>query len=203
MNEDSMKASSDLIRWLKMLALPAWARFALASIMLLILCSALGLLVWGLSYSQHETISSAVTMLTVGLPVGLIVVALIFGDGGARKLKTLTEVVLTKEVPQAILENLRSHAHASQSSEADIETKVRGCIAQDMERYQSCFFGASKEGYIQNQALLLNERKGFTGLVFIKTLGDDFLLDSAQRLYFTQDLAFFIRGLLSVEASHG
>ena len=48
MTDESFKTSSDLIRWLKMLALPAWARLGLALIMLLILLSALGLLGAGL-----------------------------------------------------------------------------------------------------------------------------------------------------------
>lgn len=254
MSEESIKSSNELIRWLKMLALPVWARFTLASIMLLILVSALGLLFWGLRYGEHESISSAVAMLTVGLPVGLIVVALVFGDGGARKLKALTQLVLTKEVPAAILENLSAHADEPRYTHADIKIKIRGCIAdyvfsvndkscrnekgghsvtlefklelnvkkvnfvvwvpgilndacltlsQRMEGYQSCFFGASKEGYIQNQVPVHGEKEGFMGLVFIKTLGDDFLLEPAQRLYFAQDFAFFIRGLLNVEAPHG
>lgn len=253
MSEESIKTSNELIRWLKMLALPAWARFALASIMLLILVSALGLLFWGLRYGEHESISSSVAMLTVGLPVGLIVVALVFGDGGAIKLKALTQLVLSKEIPAAILENLSASADESRYTHADIKTKIRGCIAdyvfsvndksrrddkgghgvtlefklelnvkkvnfvvwipatldqasltlsKRMEGYQSCFFGASKEGYIQNQIPLHGEREGFIGLVFIKTLGDDFLLEPAQRLYFAQDFAFFIRGLLNVEAPH-
>lgn len=254
MSEESIKTSNELIRWLKMLALPAWARFMLASIMLLIFVSALGLLFWGLRYGEHESISSAVAMLTVGLPVGLIVVALVFGDGGAGKLKALTQLVLTKEVPAAILENLSAHADESRYTHADIKTKIRGCIAdyvfsvsdkyfrndegdhnvtlefklelnvkkvnfvvwvpekadeahltlsQRIESYQSCYFGASKEGYIQNQIPLHGEREGFIGLVFIKTLGDDFLLEPAQRLYFAQDFAFFIRGLLNAEVPHG
>jgi hypothetical protein len=247
MSEESIKSSNDLIRWLKMLALPAWAKFILASIMLLILFSSLGLLLWGLRYSDHESISSAVAMLTVGLPVGLIVVALVFGDGGARKLKALTQSVLTKEVPEAILENLSPHIGDSRYTQANIKTKIRGCIAdyelsvndtsghrvtlefklelnvkkinfvlwvpgetdeaplklsQRLDSYQSCFFGAGKEGYIQNQAPLHGERKVHIGLIFIKTLGEDFLLDPAQRLYFSQDFAFFIRGLLDAEASH-
>ena len=254
MSEESIKTSNELIRWLKMLALPAWARFVLASIMLLILLSALGLLFWGLRHGEHESISSAVAMLTVGLPVGLIVVALVFGDGGARKLKALTQLVLSKEIPAAILENLSASADESRYTHAEIKTKIRGCIAdyafsvndryrpndkaghsetlefklelnvkkvnfvvwvpattdeasltlsQRMENYQSCFFGASKEGYIQNQIPVQGEREGFIGLVFIKTLGDDFLLEPAQRLYFAQDFAFFIRGLLNVQAPHG
>ena len=87
MTDESFKTSSDLIRWLKMLALPAWARLGLAVIMLLVLLSALGLLGAGLYHRDKDSIASAVTMLTVGIPVGLVVVALVFGDGGAQKLK--------------------------------------------------------------------------------------------------------------------
>ena len=126
MSEESIKASNDLIRWLKMLALPAWARFALASIMLLILFSALGLLLWGWHLGEHETIASAVTMLTVGLPVGLIVVALVFGDGGATKLKALTLQILTKEVPETILENLSANVENSRYAKAEITKKIQG-----------------------------------------------------------------------------
>lgn len=129
MSEESIKASNDLIRWLKMLALPAWARFALASIMLLILFSALGLLLWGWHLGEHETIASAVTMLTVGLPVGLIVVALVFGDGGATKLKALTLQILTKEVPETILENLSANVENSRYAKAEITKKIQGCVA--------------------------------------------------------------------------
>lgn len=255
MSEESIKASNDLIRWLKMLALPVGVRFALASIMLLILFSALSLLVWGLHSGAHETIASAVTMLTVGLPVGLIVVALVFGDGGATKLKALTLQILTKEIPETILENLSADADDSRYSKAKITKKIRGCIAdyrltvhdknrsnhssadtlltfefklelnvmkvnfviwipepkpdsthsvaQQLENYQSCFFGAEKEGYLQNETLLQGEKKGFLGMVFIKKLGEDFLINPAQRLYFAQDFAFFVRGLLAVEANHG
>jgi hypothetical protein len=34
------------------------------------------------------------------------------------------------------------------------------------------------------------------GQALIKALDEDFLLSPAQRLYFTQDLAFFLRGLI-------
>ncbi|MBA3058862.1 MAG: hypothetical protein KJ614_06160 [Gammaproteobacteria bacterium] len=133
MGEESVKTSNELIRWLKMLALAAWARIGLASIMLLILVSALGLFFW---------VPAAMDQASLTLP-------------------------------------------------------------QRMEGYQSCFFCASKEGYIQSQIPLHGEGEGFIGLVFIKTLGDDFLLEPARRLYVAQDAAFFIRALLNVEAPHG
>ncbi|MFN4005823.1 MAG: hypothetical protein ACK4J1_14050 [Hylemonella sp.] len=48
MTDESLKTSNDLIRWLKLLALPVGVKAALALIMLLILLSALGLLGLGL-----------------------------------------------------------------------------------------------------------------------------------------------------------
>lgn len=83
MNQEAVNTSSDLIRWWKMLALPAWARFALTLIMVLILCRALGLMAGGLFHGERETATSALGVLTVGLPIGRIVAAPTFGDGGA------------------------------------------------------------------------------------------------------------------------
>lgn len=254
MNEDSIKASSDLIRWLKMLALPNWAKTVLALVMLLILCSAMGLLVWGLFNARLEVISSAVAMLTVGLPVGLIVVALVFGDGGAGKLVELTNIVLTKEVPQAILSNLAANVGSTHYKHAKVEPALSGCIANylictdeystdkdtllktltlefklelnvkkanvviwvaiengedapdslaDLQNYQHIVAGAIAEGYLQNAAPVTNVRPGYVGFVFIKHLGDDFLLNPGDRLYFSQDLAFFVRALLSIASRHG
>lgn len=251
MTDESLKTSSDLIRWLKMLALPGWARLALALIMLLILFSALGLLGWGLFYRDKDSVASAVTMLTVGIPVGLIVVALVFGDGGARKLKTLTTHVLNDEVPGAILGNLSPNGNGERYAQAQVISRIRGCIAdyelivadshirkdlyierklafklelnvkkvnfvvwlpqaanrpdalsELLARYKSCFFGAEREGYVRNREPLSGERPSHVGIVFIKSLGDDFLLNPAERLYFAQDFAFFIRGLLDAEAPH-
>jgi hypothetical protein len=250
MNEESMKASGDLIRWLKMLSLPKWARVALALVMLLVLGCAVGLLIWGLLNSKLEVISSAVAILTVGLPISLIVLALVFGDGGANKLKDLTKLVLQKEVPDAVLQNLTSTAGETQFKGPRIVPTISGCVAdyvltannepastgnvakpvsleftlelnvkkanlviwipvlqddtgapseQRLAPYQSCFFGAAKEGYVQNTTPLHGHISGRVGFVFIKTLGDDFLLNPADRLYFAQDLAFFVRGLLNVE----
>jgi len=252
MTDESLKTSSDLIRWLKMLALPAWARLGLALIMLLILLSALGLLGAGLYHRDKDSIASAVTMLTVGIPVGLIVVALVFGDGGAQKLKALTERVLREEVPAALLENLSANGMGGRYAQARVTATIRGCIAdytlhiadthldpnihverrlnfklelnvkkvnfvvwlpqtahqaddfaELIVRYKSCFFGAEKEGYLRNGEPLYGEKLGHAGIVFIKALGDDFLLNPAERLYFVQDFAFFIRGLLDAEVADG
>jgi hypothetical protein len=235
-----------------MLALPAWARLGLAVIMLLILLSALGLLGAGLYQRDKDSIASAVTMLTVGIPVGLVVVALVFGDGGAQKLKALTEQLLREEIPAALLENLSANGMGGRYTKARVTAKIRGCIAdftlhvadshlspnvqierkldfklelnvkkvnfvvwlpqtahqadgfaELIARYKSCFFGAEKEGYFRNSEPLCGEKPGFVGIVFIKALGDDFLLNPAERLYFVQDFAFFIRGLLDAEVADG
>ena len=253
MNDESMKASNDLVRWLKMLALPKWAKVLLALMMLLVLCSALGLLIWGVLNTKLEVISSAVAILTIGLPVGLIVVALVFGDGGANKLKDLTKLVLLKEIPEAILLNLMSTSGVVHYQAPKIIPTLSGCIADyvfsandsldqagasnrsmslefklelnvrkanlvvwipidenqlddlptsRIEQYQSCFFGAVKEGYVQNTSPIVGVKSGHVGHVFIKALGDDFLLNPGERLYFSQDLAFFVRALLNVKLQH-
>ncbi|MCW2312841.1 hypothetical protein [Rhodoferax antarcticus] len=129
MNDESMKASSDLMRWLKMLTLPSWAKLLIAVVMLLTLFSALGMLIWGLLSAKLEIISSAVAMLTIGVPIGLIVVALVFDDGGSRKLAELTKIVLTKEIPEAILQNLGSTSGDTSYNNPKVLPTLSDCIA--------------------------------------------------------------------------
>lgn len=253
MSDEQIDASNDLIRWLKMLSLPIWARILLSLLMLLILGSGVGLLTWSMIAGKTDLIASSVSVLTIGLPVGLVVVALVFGDGGAKKLNTLTNHVLTDEVPQAIRQNLHSASGNAGYQNPIITMTSHGCIAEYsvkvdarqghntekltvkldfklevnvkkanfvvwlpldpsdekneashlIDRYESCFFGASKEGYTRNVSPVFGERNGYLGMVFIKNLSSDFLLNPAERLYFAQDLAFFVRGLLNVELSNG
>ncbi len=127
MSEEGMRTSSDLIRWLKMLALPGWAKLGLAAIMLLTLANALGLLIGGMLERDKDAIAASVSILTVGLPLGLIVIALVFGDGGSRKLRQLTAQVLEKEIPKAILENLAPPAGGPLAN-TRLEHKSRGFI---------------------------------------------------------------------------
>lgn len=75
MNPEEVRSSSDRIRWPKMLALPSWAKLGLAAIMLLALPDALGLLIDGMLHKDKDSIAAAVSILTVGLPVGLILEA--------------------------------------------------------------------------------------------------------------------------------
>lgn len=250
MSDESIKASGDLIRWLRMLALPSWAKAALALIMGVVIASALGLLVWSLSFNRIEVLSSAVTILTVALPITLVVVAMVFGDGGAKKLKTLTKLVLESEVPAALHENLAATSAYAPYDRCDVALTAHGCVADyalSVARsapppqspasfaralrfklelnvrkanvvlwlprrafasgsgdhpYQSCFFGAAREGYVQNELPIASADPDQVGVVFIKNLSEDFLLNPAERLYFAQDLAFFIRGVLNVELQH-
>ena len=252
MSDGQVNASNELIQWLKMLALPTWARVALSLLMLLILASGVGLLVWSMATGKTDLIASSVSVLTIGLPVGLIVVALVFGDGGAAKLKSLTELVLTEEVPNAIKQNLHPASGNSGYQNSVITLSSHGCVGEYsvkvdtrtgrtfdnltvrldfklevnvkkanfvvwlphdesdateqgqvlMERYEHVFFGANKEGYVRNLSPTLSEREGRIGVAFIKHLSSDFLSNPAERLYFSQDLAFFIRGLLNVELAN-
>ncbi|OLP07066.1 hypothetical protein BLL52_1817 [Rhodoferax antarcticus ANT.BR] len=87
------------------------------------------MLIWGLLNAKLEIISSAVAMLTVGLPIGLIVVALVFGDGGSRKLAELTKIVLTKEIPEAILQNLGSTSGDTSYNNPKVLPTLSDCIA--------------------------------------------------------------------------
>lgn len=242
MSDESVRTSGDLIRWLKMLALPTWAKALLAILMALVLLCALGLLIWGVLNHRVEVVSSAVTMLTVGLPISLLVVAMVFGDGGAQKLQKLTRLVLEKEIPAALNENLAACSGYAAYRSCQVQAQYHGCIAdyvlsvampsQAVSRelrfklelnvrkanlvlwlptdrlvpdgngghpYESCFFGALQEGYIRNESLVTSAESTMSGVVFIKALSEDFLLNPAERLYFAQDLAFFVRGVLSVE----
>ncbi len=251
MADEALNNSADLIRWLKMLALPRWAKWILALVMVLTLGGALALGAWGALTNHIDVVTAAVTILTVGLPVGLIVVALVFGDGGAYKLQALTQLVLRKEVPDALVANLNARSGYRSFEDCHISFDIHGCIAdyvlsirvpgdaiqgrQPVQReltfklelnvrkanlvlwlpeafvqpsqdkpspYASCFFGAEREGYLRNATPIAGSREGYLGAVFIKQLSDDFLLNPAERLYFAQDLAFFVRGVLSVELQH-
>lgn len=58
--------------------------------------------------------------------------------------------------------------------------------------------GCKKEGYIINESLPLTRHAGhdYHELVLYKELPKDFLWNSAEKLYFTQDLVFFVTSLL-------
>ncbi len=103
MDGQEANISSDLVRWLKMLALPKWAKLLLALIMAVTLCVAFHLLIEGLMNRDKDSISAAISILTVVLPLGLALIALVFSDGGEKKLKQLTAQVLGVDIPLSIL----------------------------------------------------------------------------------------------------
>ena len=238
MTGETGNISSDLIRWLKLLDLPNWAKIFLAAIMLLALSSSLALLINGVAHKDKDAVSSAVSILTVALPIGLVIVALVFGDGGTNKLRELTHRVLNEEVPQAIRENLlhgqftdnelnfhpsgfisdysliaiKNNRKVSLKFRIELNIKKVNVVfliphedskagdAKSLMKIskimQSCLEGAEREGYILNPIATPPDKAGLSGLVFIKTMHSDFLLEPAQRLYFAQDFAFFVRGML-------
>lgn len=233
------RSTGDLIRWLKMLALPGFAKMILAGVMLLALLNALFLLLFGMWDRDKDAITSGVSILTVAIPVGLLVLGLVFNDGGTRKLRLLTKNVLEKELPQAIRENfnhsdgiltdltlrctdficdytlhLKNKNQEIQTFDIRIELNVKKVNVifwipgfsshqdrlssndlKDHFKYKNCLIGAHQEGYILNENPILSPDQKTTGFVFIKLLHEDFLLEPAHRLYFEQDLSFFIRGM--------
>ncbi|TSE31970.1 hypothetical protein Tther_00172 [Tepidimonas thermarum] len=245
MLQDNARLSNDIIRWLKLLALPRWAKVGLAIILLFTLANALGLLAVGMLTLDKDSITAGITVMTVGLPVGLMVVAVVFGDGGLRRLKSLTQTVLNEDIPTALRENFNARPFEPAGWLPKLQTRTSGCCADYRVRHptpgagvdilhfivelninkvnlvillphacdlahaadyfrcssslQSCLDGALREGYALNEAP--EHRNGATGLVLTRTLHEDFLLDPARRLYFAQDLAFFIRGM--IEAHRG
>lgn len=71
-----------------------------------------------------------------------------------------------------------------------------------LQPYRHVISGALKEGYSMNQtpAYYLGSGQGVAAL-FVKILEPQFLLKPAARLYFCQDLAFFVRGVLEARYS--
>ena len=136
MGDKTTQASNDLTRWLKMLALPAWARFALGwGLMLIVLFSAVRLLFGGLLQRQ----------------------------------------------PDVILQNFKSSVGEFQYQDTKIQSNLNGRIAD----------------------YALSASASFVGILLIQSLGNDFLLNPVERLYFTQSLAFFVPSPLTVELTHG
>jgi hypothetical protein len=60
---------------------------------------------------------------------------------------------------------------------------------------QARLIGAEREACAPNPVARPDEDAINHALVFIRLLHDDVLIEPAQRLYFAQDLAFFVRGM--------
>ena len=131
--------------------------------MLLALSNALILLIDGVLRTDKDAITASVSILTVALPIGLIVIALVFGDGGSSKLRDLTPLVLNTEVPQAIRENL-SH---SNFSEPLLSFQTKGYITD----YKLEIKHTNCPIVVMNFALELNVKK-VNAVFWIKTNGN-------------------------------
>jgi hypothetical protein len=188
-------------------------------------------------------------MLTIGMPISLIVIAMIFGQGGEKKLLELTRVVLDKDIPNAILVNIQENNTDDSRQLVELDRVLHGCVCEyklelrapniakqliefkvelNVHKvnvvvwlpesvtkneswradwslpYLSSLKGAQNEGYQLNEhpaAQMYNGKERF-GIVLIKQLDADFLVKPSERLYFSQDFAFFIRSLVDAGIVH-
>lgn len=105
MNENSAEnptSSSELMRWLQSLALPMWARFGLVVAFASVLLSCLSLVAWGVVHQDKESLTSAVGLLTVALPISLVVIGLVFGQRSEKRLADATEKLLGDTLPERL-----------------------------------------------------------------------------------------------------
>lgn len=237
------ESSNELVKWLQMLSLPRWARYMLLVVVCFIFAGGVFLLGLGIFKGDNEYIGNSMGILTIGLPVMLLVLALVFGQQGEKRLLDATHELLSHNVPQALLRNMQH-----KNSRCTVDTECSGCIgeyhvhlhaphmqqpvscrfsvevnvrkvnlavwldavsfpekiavdAPELEAFKHVFSGAISEGYTLNTVPVhyAGSGKG-KGVLFFRELGADFLLKPADRLYFCQDLSFFIRGVL--EALH-
>jgi hypothetical protein len=236
---ESIAASNELIQWLQLLVLPTWVRFSLLGIMGLIFAGGSALLVIGLYSGKKEYFATVVPLFTVALPIMLIVIAIVFGQKGEKRLMDLTVKLLEEEIPRAVEINLltsgnspkisfrrygcRCDYHFELGAKGDfsqinldfsIELNVKKVnlafwlesiklpnkITPEIEEllpFRHVITGAIAEGYRLNDTPLffLSANKE-NGLLFFKELNPNFLLKSIDRLYFCQDLSFFVRGIV-------
>jgi hypothetical protein len=70
---------------------------------------------------------------------------------------------------------------------------------QFTQNNSSTLNGAKLEGYYLNEqpSIAIYRKQTFVGCVFIIKLDSDFLMKAPLRLYWSNDCAFFIKGLLS------
>jgi len=239
-NTTNARMTDEIIRWIKLLALPKWAKLCVILALTLMLSSATFLIVRGIIDLDKDTTIAGVGLLTFGLPLALITIATFFEDGGTTRLTELTRKLLEQELPKALDQYLHARPLNTRDFKPAITHQVRGCVGDykvhvsstedgkpilhflvelnvhkvnivvllpdkpnlnDSKDYfkesillESCLHGATNEGYQLNPKP--EERENNVGLVLTKTFSEDFLLNPLQRLYFAQDLSFFIRGMI-------
>lgn len=226
-SSNQLGISSELLRWLRLLELPLWARTIVFGMMIVVVAGGLAMLVYGISAGKDDIASRAMQLITLSLPVLVVVLALVFGQNSDAKLRKLTHKLLAHDLPNAL------RLHLGDAALQDIQ--VRGCRALyrlqasssqgfcfqvelnvykvnvvlevpkdlDVTQIDSPSFGplshalqgALAEGYILNPSigtLQCSDNRVRPAITLYRSLSKDFLLEPAQRLYFMQDLCFFI-----------
>lgn len=238
----SAQPSSEVVRWLQSLALPLWARGVLVIVFLAVMLGGLGLVVWAAFNRDKESMTAAISLLTVALPVSLIVIGLVFGQRSEKRLANITHTILDKLIPQQVHEIacqsrklqltplLRTGCRATytltaQQGHSSLKHPLRFSVELNVRKvnvmfslpdtiqtagpldnnpalsaYQHVIAGALAEGYRLNSELAeYGGEDGGRALLFFRVLPDDFLLRPMEKLYFTQDLGFFVRGILEAQ----
>ena len=226
-SSNQLAISSELLRWLRLLVLPVWARIIVFVMMIVVVVGGLAMLGYALWAQKDDLASRALQLITLSLPVWIVVLALVFGQNSDAKLRKLTYQLLHNDFPAALRLQL--------AQDINLDTQVQGCYARyrlhqpgqrplcfqvelnvykvnvviqaptnlDTAQLESTALqplahamqGAIAEGYTLNPrigTLHCIDGHRYNALTLYRTLSKDFLLEPAQRLYFLQDLCFFI-----------
>lgn len=168
--------SSELLRWLRLLVLPLWARVVIFGLMIVVVVGGLTMLAYGLWAQKDDMASRAMQLITLSLPVLVVVLALVFGQNSDAKL-------LGKDFPRTLGQQLHERVQ--------LGDPVLGPLSHTLQ-------GAEAEGYLLNPSpgkLQCADGSDCQALILYRSLSKDFLLEPAQRLYFIQDLSFFMAGV--------
>ena len=111
--------SSELLRWLRLLVLPLWARVVIFGLMIVVVVGGLTMLAYGLWAQKDDMASRAMQLITLSLPVLVVVLALVFGQNSDAKLLGLTHQLLGKDFPRTLGQQLHERVQ--------LDTQVRGC----------------------------------------------------------------------------
>ena len=175
--------SSELLRWLRLLVLPLWARVVIFGLMIVVVVGGLTMLAYGLWAQKDDMASRAMQLITLSLPVLVVVLALVFGQNSDAKLLALTLQLLGKDFPRTLGQQLHERVQ--------LGDPVLGPLSHTLQ-------GAEAEGYLLNPSpgkLQCADGSDCQALILYRSLPKDFLLEPAQRLYFIQDLSFFMAGV--------
>lgn len=175
--------SSELLRWLRLLVLPLWARVVIFGLMIVVVVGGLTMLAYGLWAQKDDMASRAMQLITLSLPVLVVVLALVFGQNSDAKLLGLTHQLLGKDFPRTLGQQLHERVQ--------LGDPVLGPLSHTLQ-------GAEAERYLLNPSpgkLQCADGSDCQALILYRSLPKDFLLEPAQRLYFIQDLSFFMAGV--------